>query len=91
MPPPIITSDGGGATAAVNVAENTTAVTTVTATDADAGATLTYSISGGADAAKFTIDGTTGVLRLSRPRLRGPDRRRRRQRLRRQVQVCDGR
>ena len=29
---PIITSDGGGATAALNVAENTTAVTTVTAT-----------------------------------------------------------
>ena len=47
---------------AVNVAENTTAVTTVTATDADAGATLTYSIIGGADAAMFTIDGTTGAL-----------------------------
>src|SRR5262245_36462525 len=34
--PPTITSNGGGATAAVNVAENTTAVTTVTATDPDA-------------------------------------------------------
>jgi len=44
------------------VAENTTAVTTVTATDADAGATLSYSIVGGADAAKFTIDAGTGVL-----------------------------
>ena len=32
---PAITSDGGGATASVNVAENATAVTTVTATDAD--------------------------------------------------------
>ena len=32
---PIVTSDGGGTTAAVNVAENTTAVTTVTATDED--------------------------------------------------------
>ena len=32
---PVITSDGGGASAAINVAENTTAVTTVTATDAD--------------------------------------------------------
>ena len=32
---PVITSNGGGANAAVNVAENTTAVTTVTATDAD--------------------------------------------------------
>ena len=31
---PVITSDGGGASA-INVAENSTAVTTVTATDAD--------------------------------------------------------
>ena len=37
-------------------------MTTVTATDVDAGATLTYSIIGGADAAKFTINATTGVL-----------------------------
>ena len=42
---PVITSDGGGANAAVNVAENSTAVTTVTATDADLPAeTLTFSI-----------------------------------------------
>ena len=60
--PPAITSDGGGATAAVSVAENSTAVTTVTATDPDAEATLTYSISGGADAAMFTINATTGAL-----------------------------
>ena len=53
--PPTITSNGGGDTAAVSVAENTTAVTTVTATDPDAGQTLSYSIIGGADAAKFTI------------------------------------
>jgi VCBS repeat-containing protein/predicted outer membrane repeat protein len=60
---PVITSNGGGGTAAVDVAENTTAVTTVTATDADLPAqTLTYSISGGADAAKFSIDGSTGAL-----------------------------
>ena len=60
---PVITSNGGGATAAVNVAENTTAVTTVTATDADLPAqTLTYTITGGADAARFTIDSSTGVL-----------------------------
>ena len=39
-----------------HIAENTTAVTTVTATDPDAGQTLSYSISGGADAGKFTID-----------------------------------
>jgi hypothetical protein len=37
-------------------------VTTVTATDPDAGQTLTYSMSGGVDAAKFTIDASTGAL-----------------------------
>ena len=43
--------------------ENTTAVTTVTATDSDVPAqTLTYSISGGADAAKFSINGVSGAL-----------------------------
>ncbi|MFM8274354.1 MAG: beta strand repeat-containing protein [Gemmata sp.] len=63
--PPSITSDGAGATASKSVAENTTAVTTVTATDPETPAqTLTYSISGGADAAKFSIVPTTGVLRF---------------------------
>ncbi len=59
---PVITSNGGGATAAVSIAENGTAVTTVTATDPDAGATITYAISGGADAGLFTIDALTGAL-----------------------------
>ena len=59
---PVITSNGGGATAAISVAENTTAVTTVTATDADAGQTKTYSISGGVDSAQFSINSSTGVL-----------------------------
>ena len=59
---PVITSDAGGATAAVNVVEGTTAVTTVTLTDADVGDTHVYSIFGGADAAKFTIDAATGAL-----------------------------
>jgi type III secretion system FlhB-like substrate exporter len=55
---PVITS---GATA--SVAENTTAVMTVTATDADQPAqTLSYSIIGGADAIKFTINSSTGAL-----------------------------
>ncbi|MFC7332316.1 DUF4347 domain-containing protein, partial [Rhodocista pekingensis] len=58
---PVITSDGGGATATVTVAENTTAVTTVVATDAD-GDTLSYSITGGADKSLFSIDSSTGVL-----------------------------
>jgi len=59
---PVITSNGGGDSAAVSVAENTTAVTTVTAIDPDAGAVLTFSIVGGADQAKFSIVGATGVL-----------------------------
>ncbi len=60
---PAITSDGGGATASLNIAENTTAVTTVTASDADLPAqTLSYSIIGGADAALFTINSSTGAL-----------------------------
>jgi Ca2+-binding RTX toxin-like protein len=58
---PVITSNGGGATASVTVGENTAAVTTVTATDAD-GTTPTYLISGGADAAFFSIDPTSGAL-----------------------------
>jgi serralysin len=62
---PVITSNGGGATAATSVTEGTTGVTTVTATDADAGTTLTYSIAGGADAARFAIDPATGVLAFS--------------------------
>ena len=58
---PVITSDGGGATAAINAAENQTAVTTVTYTDVDVPAdSITYSLSG-ADAALFSID-AGGVL-----------------------------
>jgi len=61
--PPVITSNGGGASAAISVAENQTAVTTVTAADADLPAqTLTYSIAGGADAARFAINASSGVL-----------------------------
>ncbi len=59
---PNITSNGGGPTAATSISENTTAVTTVTATDADAGDTLTYSISGGVDSALFSINSSSGVL-----------------------------
>jgi FG-GAP-like repeat/FG-GAP repeat len=59
---PTITSNGGGDTAVLSIAENTTAVTTVMATDPDAGQTLSYSISGGADASKFIIGSTSGAL-----------------------------
>ncbi|NDP37697.1 MAG: hypothetical protein GZ093_02955 [Rhodoferax sp.] len=61
---PVITSNGGAAAAAITVAENTSAVTTVTATDANVADTLTYSIDGGADAALFTIN-AAGVLSLN--------------------------
>jgi Ca2+-binding RTX toxin-like protein len=66
---PVITSNGGGATATILTPENTTALTTVTAIDPNNTSgdqlnpqVLTYSISGGADASKFAIDAGTGVL-----------------------------
>jgi len=71
--PPSITSNGGGATAAPTIQENTTFVTTVVATDPDSGTTLTYSISGGADAARFQINSATGALSfLSAPNFEQP-------------------
>ena len=55
---PVITSD-----ASIDVAENTAATgLTVTATDADASAVITYSVTGGADGALFAIDANSGVL-----------------------------
>lgn len=54
-----IISDGGGATAEIEVAENTTAVTTVTATG---DGTLIYTIEGGDDLGLFSIDSQSGVL-----------------------------
>ncbi|CAN5827646.1 hypothetical protein BH11PSE8_BH11PSE8_11700 [soil metagenome] len=60
---PVITSNGGGSTAAVGLSENTSAVTVVEATDGDVPVqTLGFSIVGGADAALFTIDAHTGAL-----------------------------
>jgi Ca2+-binding RTX toxin-like protein len=59
--PLAITSNGGGSTAALGVAENITAVTTVTSADVD-GPAAVYSIVGGADAARFTINAATGGL-----------------------------
>ncbi|MDV6029059.1 MAG: DUF4347 domain-containing protein [Phycisphaera sp. RhM] len=71
---PTITSNGAGATAAVNAAENGTAVTTVTAVDGDVPAqTLTYSIIGGLDSTKFAIDSSSGVLTfVSAPNFESP-------------------
>jgi hypothetical protein len=59
--PPVITSNGGGATALVNVDENQAASATITSADVDGGVPM-YSIVGGADAALFTLNATTGAL-----------------------------
>ncbi len=58
-----ITSNGGGASASISVSENGTAVTTVAAADPD-GTAPGFAIIGGADAARFTINAQTGVLRF---------------------------
>ena len=49
-------------TATASVAENTTDVLTVAATDPDAGTTLTYSITAGTDSARFSINQNSGAL-----------------------------
>ncbi|MEM7070014.1 MAG: DUF4347 domain-containing protein, partial [Pseudomonadota bacterium] len=71
---PIFTSDGGGSSATVYVQEHQTAVTTVTTFDADVPAdTVTYSIIGGADQARFSIVPATGVLTfISAPEFETP-------------------
>jgi hypothetical protein len=60
---PFITSNGGGDTASVTAIGGTIPVTTVTATDGNHDL-LRFSIVGGADAALFTINSSTGVLAL---------------------------
>src|SRR5205814_1553180 len=59
---PVITSNGTGATASVNIAENATAVTTVTATDADGRSEERRVGNGGADAWHGTRNAATGGL-----------------------------
>jgi hypothetical protein len=61
---PVITSNGGGATAALSIAEGNLSVTTVAASDAIGPQTVRYAITGGVDAARFAIDAVTGVLRF---------------------------
>jgi len=63
---PVITSDGGGATASKTVAHGTSAVTTVVATDQDQDV-VSYSISGGVDQSLFTINPVTGELKFINP------------------------
>ncbi len=68
---PRITSLGGGASAALSVAENSTAVATVTATDTE-GDPIAYSIAGGADA-RASPSTRSGVLRfLAAPNFEAP-------------------
>lgn len=65
---PVFTSS-----AAVSVAEGTTTVQTVSATDADLPAqTITYSVSGGADAAKFTITAGDQLQIVTAPDFEAP-------------------
>ncbi len=70
---PTLTSNGGGATASISINERiglgATVLTTVAAVDPDAGDARVYSIAGGADAAAFTINATTGELSF----ITGPD------------------
>lgn len=63
---PVITSNGGGDTAAITILEGKTDVTTVVATDSD-NDTLSYKISGGVDAALFDINTTSGALTFKQP------------------------
>jgi VCBS repeat-containing protein len=58
---PVIGGTIGGSSASVEVAENNTTVTTISATDPDGGA-LAYSIAGGADGALFKVNASTGAV-----------------------------
>ena len=58
---PVITFGGGGLLQISNVSENQRGAASVAATEPD-GQALTYSITGGADAALFAIDASTGEL-----------------------------
>ena len=59
--PPLLTSFGGGTTSPAYVMENYTFVGQVTAVDEE-NATLSFSISGGADQSFFELNSTTGHL-----------------------------
>ena len=62
--PPAFTSP-----AAVSIAENTTSVLTVAASDPDSQDSVTgYALAGGADADRFTLDDSTGELQFATPR-----------------------
>ncbi|MBU0801599.1 MAG: cadherin domain-containing protein, partial [Alphaproteobacteria bacterium] len=88
---PVITSNGGLVNAEISVLEGSTQVGTVTAQDPDSGATLTYSIVGGVDADKFTINSITGILSfISAPEYLSPSDSDLNNVYKLQVQVSDG-
>ena len=58
---PTISINSSNATHAITQAENSTSITTYTASDVDAGASLSFSVSG-TDAADFAINSSSGVL-----------------------------
>ena len=64
---PVITT-----TSPISVAENTTAVATLAATDADTSDTLTWSKNGGADADKFSLTAAGVLTFLAAPNFENP-------------------
>ncbi|MDM9623576.1 VCBS domain-containing protein, partial [Rhizobium sp. S96] len=67
---PVITSNGGADTVSLTIAENSSIVTAVTATDVD-GPTKTYSLSG-ADATLFNIDASGNLTFKNAPNFEAP-------------------
>jgi len=59
---PVITSNGGGVSAALVVSTGNPTVTTMTAVDPNPGSSLVFRIAAGEDAGLFDINGATGVL-----------------------------
>lgn len=65
---PVIISGGGNNSTSISIAETNTTVMTVVATDADLPTqSIVYSITGGEDAADFTIDPLSGLLEFNTP------------------------
>ncbi|MDX1805037.1 MAG: cadherin repeat domain-containing protein, partial [Alcanivorax sp.] len=87
---PEITSGGGQDSFSVNVNEGSTAVTMVSATDAN-GDSLDYQISGGDDAAFFTIDDDGNLAFIAAPAYDSPQDANADNVYEVSVTVCDGR
>ena len=69
---PVIFSNGAGAAAPISVAENAAAVTTVLGGDPNVGQTVTYAITGGADAARFAISAQGALTFRAAPDFEAP-------------------